>query len=533
MGRWVAKTEFRLATDVGMAVELARPGSASGQAAVQLLAPLAADIIKNDETIIETTREAVADRVAAENLVKGDSTRLLPSEELVSFGPMAPSSGYSWGIVLQAANGRRYVALGVKLNGDVGGRFAGSSGAGNVLATVRDIIYGWWSGPVVETVTGFYATAGLGRAGDSMAIDIDFHGVVSAARIGLNGMVGVDDHNPPSRKTIRDVATGYVRGGIAQLKNHGTETTFRVVSAPGRGRAVDFIGRPEVTVPIGSAVSYGAWIHNRYAQTATTDDLMLLLRNDANWGIRDMRVDWASDGAVTQLGAYKRLLSFAQQPYVTPADGVPTADGHQTVRLAAGYNPTGANRHEVYLLSFDVQTGDVRDIKTGNVLHNIYTSAGYLSDASLTPAIPDVATGTRRLLDARPASAGVNWGVLTVEYPGEVGPDGVITEWEFSDAGVLLTKREWGKTGQHLERYPGGAKFGPDGAVWHVNEAGGTFTLSRNGVPVRKSTTALFRPMPAPTGGPAAVFVNEVKGYNDYLDWFNSILLVLSQEALK
>ncbi len=112
-------------------------------------------------------------------------------------------------------------------------------------------------------------------------------------------------------------------------------------------------------------VSYGSWIHLRAAQTATTDDLWLLMRNDANWGIRDMRVDWAADGAVTQLGNYKRLLSFAQQPYVTPADGVPTADGHQTLRLAAGYNPTGANRHEVYLLTLDCVTGDVKDLKSG------------------------------------------------------------------------------------------------------------------------------------------------------------------------
>lgn len=533
MGDWVEKFRLAIATDTSMSVELAREGSKSSEAAKALIRPVASDVIKSDPTIVETTRAAVAARVAAEKLVKGDSPRVLPDDELVSFGPMAPSSGYVWGITLQTTDGRRYVALGVKLNGDVGGRFAGSSNAGNLIATVRDIIYGWWSGPVIETVTGFYATAGLGRGGDSMAIDIDFHGVVSAARIGLNGMVDADDHNPPSRKTIRDNTTGYVRGGIAQLKNHGTETTCRVVTAPGRGRATDFLGRAEVTVPIGSAVSYGRWIHNRYAQTATTDDLLLLLRNDVNWGIRDMRVDWANDGAVTQLGAYKRLLSFAQQPYVTVADGAPTADGHQTVRLAAGYNPTGANRHEVYLLSLDVQNGDVRDIKTGTVLHNIYTASSYLSDAQLSAVIPDVASGTRRLLDTRAASAGAELGVLTVEYPGDVGPDGMITEWRFNDAGVLQSKREWGKTGQHLERYPGGAKFGPDGAVWHINETGGTFTLSRNGVPVRKSTTPLFRVEPAPVGGPAAAFVNEVKGYNSYLDWFNSILIVLSLEALK
>lgn len=532
MGEWVEKALLATATDVSMAVELGREGSMSGEAAKALIRPVAADVIKNDETILETTREAVLERVAAENLVKGDNPRLLPADELVYFGPMAPSTGYSWAIQMRASSGRVYVAFGVKLNGDLGGRFAGSGLAGNLIATVRDVIYGWWSGPVVEMGTGFYATAGLGRVGDAIAIDVDFHGIVSAARIGLNGTVDPDDHNPPSRKTIRDVTTGYVRGGIAQLKNHGTETTCRIVTAPGRGRAADFLGRPETTVNIGSMVSYGAWTQLRAAQTPTTDDLWLLMRNDANWGIRDVRVDWAADGAITPLGNYKRLLSFAQQPYVTPADGVPTADGHQTLRLAAGYNPTGANRHEVYLLTLDCVTGDVKDLKSGTT-HNIYNSAGYLSDASLTPALPGTGAGTRRLLDTRPASAGVKWGVLTVEYPGEVGPDGVITEYEFNDAGVLQATRTYGKTGQHLERYPGGAKFGPDGAVWHVNEANGTFTLSRNGVPVRRSKTALFRPMPAPAGGPAAVFVDEVKGYNSYLDWFGAQLLVLSLEALK
>ncbi len=90
-----------------------------------------------------------------------------------------------------------------------------------------------------------------------------------------------------------------------------------------------------------------------------------------------------------------------------------------------------------------------------------------------------------------------------------------------------------GQDGAAPRALPGGAKFGPDGAVWHINEAAGTFTLSRNGVPVRRSKTALFRANPAPAGGPAAVFVNEVKGYNSYLDWFGAQLLVLALEALK
>ncbi len=236
MGEWVEKTALAAATDVSMAVELSREGSMSGEAAKALIRPVAADVIKNDETIVETTREAVLERVAEENLVSGDSPRLLPADELVYFGPMARARATRGACSCAPRAGRTYVALGIKLNGDIGGRFAGSSLAGNLIATMRDVIYGWWSGPVVEMGTGFYATAGLGRAGDAIAVDVDFHGVVSAARIGLVGTVDPDDHNPPSRKTIRDVTTGYVRGGIAQLKNHGTETTCRVVTAPARPR---------------------------------------------------------------------------------------------------------------------------------------------------------------------------------------------------------------------------------------------------------------------------------------------------------
>ncbi len=427
---------------------------------------------------------------------------------------------------------RVYVALGIKLNGDIGGRFAGSGLAGNLIATVRDVIYGWWSGPVVEMGTGFYATAGLGRAGDAIAVDVDFHGVVSAARIGLNGTVDPDDHNPPSRKTIRDVTTGYVRGGIAQLKNHGTETTCRIVTAPGRGRAADFLGRPETSVNIGSMVSYGAWTQLRAAQTPTTDDLWLLMRNDANWGIRDMRVDWAADGAVTQLGNYKRLLSFAQQPYVTPADGVPTADGQQTLRLAAGYNPTGANRHEVYLLSLNCVTGDVKDLKSGTTPQHLQLRRLPLR------RVADAGAARHRRRHSptarhAPRLSGRQVGRADGRVPRRGRP-------RRRDHRVRVHRRRRSAGDAHVRQdgaapraLPRGAKFGPDGAVWHVNEANGTFTLSRNGVPVRRLKTALFRPMPAPAGGPAAVFVNEVKGYNSYLDWYGAQLLVLALEALK
>ncbi len=59
MGEWVEKTQLATATDVSMSVELAREGSRSSEAAKALIRPVAADVIKNDETIVETTREAV------------------------------------------------------------------------------------------------------------------------------------------------------------------------------------------------------------------------------------------------------------------------------------------------------------------------------------------------------------------------------------------------------------------------------------------------------------------------------------------
>lgn len=515
---------FDAATDQTMAFALKAPGSQSQTAALELIAPGVAAALADEnisETIANSAAVAVAEKIAAEDIVLGYDGRALPVAPggPTYWGPLPRSSGYVWGIVMSGATGD-YVALGVKLNGDIGGRIAGgaSSSSTNVLWRVLDCIQEWWVGPVVQRHEGWYSTAGIGDQGQIVVVDIDDRTPPIAVQIGT---AEIDDHNAPGRYTIPG------RGSFAQWTWHGNTTHLFLVVAPGSGRAEDFRGRPVQQIEIGSGTSYGQIFHLPYKQTTNTDTFWILLRNGGNWGIAEIVVNW-STGIVTMPTAYKRFISFAAQPYVTSAEGGTNSAGNPVVRLAAGYNPA-ANTHEVYLLELDLVTGIAKDMAS-SVTHDINGSS-YLSDSALTPVLAGTGSGTRRLLGVSPAEAGPGWGLLTIEYAGAVAPSGVITERTYTPGTGLTDSRTLGVAGAHSERYPAGAQYATDGTVWHSNESGGTWTLSHEGTAVHRSTKALMRPMPTPPGGPVDVLVSEVGRYAIYLDWGDTDLLAISKEA--
>ena len=379
----------------------------------------------------------------------------------------------------------------------------------DIVSEVDDAIQEWWIGPVVQAQDGWYSTAALSETGGVLAVDLDDTGASAQTTVAT---APVDDHNVPARFTIPG------RGSILQWTHHGADESFSVVVAPGSGRAETFESRPVQEITVGSKVSYGQLLHIPEAQTADTDTFWVLLRNDLNWGIAQVVVDWAT-GEASYAGKYRRLVTFPDQAYLTSTFD-DTSRG--TVRIAAGYNPA-VGRSDVYLLELDLRTGILTDLMNPSTTHDI-TSSEYLPAEELTPLLGET-DGTRRLLDVRPAPAPP--AVLTVEYPGDVSSDGVYTETA-GDAGSERTTRSFGRTGKHLERYPCGAAYGPEGdTVWHCGESGGSYSLWRDDEKVLDSGAALFRPMPT-TGGPISVLVSRVEKYDDYQSWSGSSLLALS-----
>ncbi len=377
-----------------------------------------------------------------------------------------------------------------------------------VVGEVEDAIQEWWIGPVIQNHGDWYSTAALNESGGVEAIDLDADGSSTRADVAT---VPIDDHNVPARATIPG------RGSLMQWTHHGAEESFSVVVAPGSGRAETFEGRPETRITIGSKVSYGQLLHLSEAQTEQTDTFWVLLRNDLNWGIAELVVDWTSGEAI-YAGKYRRLVSFPEQAYMTSTFD-DTASG--TVRIAAAYNPA-AGRNDIYLLELDLRSGVLTDLMRPTTTHDI-TSSDYLDALSLTSVLED-SSGTRRLLDVRAAPE--DPAVLTVEYPGDVSGDGIYTETAI-DAGGAKSARTFGKTGRHLDRYPCGAAFGSEGSVWHCGESGGSWSLSRDDEKVLDSTAPLFRPMPT-TGGAISTLVGRVTQYTDYMNWSGSSLLALA-----
>ena len=456
-----------------------------------------------------------------EEVVQSGDGRALPTEPhgTTYWGPLPRSTGYLWGVVASSPSAGDYVALGVKLNGDIGGRVAGQevSDTAGVFARVRNAVQEWWISPVVERQEGWYATGGIGNGGEVLAIDIDDHTPPVAVQVGI---AGVDDHNAPARVTIPG------RGSLIQWTHHSGTPMLYVVVAPGNGRAETFRGRPRQSLNIGGATSYGQWFLQAHKRTSTTDTFWVLVRNSpTHWGVAEVAINWSTGDAA--LVKFMPFVEFTAQPYMVSREAGTNSAGNPCLRIAVGYNPSAA-RHEVYLVELDLVTGIAKDMAQPSVTHQLAAGGSYLQDTSLTPAIPDT-SGTRRLLGIRPREAGEEWGILTVEYTSPtVNPAGVITETLWTSAGVGA-KRTFGSVGAHRAQYPAGAQYAPDGTVWHSNEAGGTWVLSHEGEVVHRSTKALMRPMPT-SGGPVACLVSENGIYVNYQNWGDTDLLAISKE---
>lgn len=514
--------EADAATDMTMDAIVRNQSSRSRASIMALVKPAVSEALADadvTEVVAEAAAIAVTDVLLEEDVVIGSDGRALPTGANGStyWGPLPRSTGYLWGVIVSRPSGD-YVALGVKLNGDIGGRLAGqeSSDTTSVFARIRNAVQEWWISPVVERQEGWYATGGIGNGGEILAIDIDDHTPPVAVQVGI---AGVDDHNAPARVTIPG------RGSLIQWTHHSGTPMLYVVVAPGNGRAENFRGRDRQSINIGGATSYGQWFLQAHKRTSATDTFWVLVRNaPQSWGIAEIAVNWSSGNAA--LVRFMPFVQFSAQPYMVAREGGTNAAGNSCIRIAVGYNPSAA-RHEVYLIEVDLVTGIATDMARPSVTHQLTAGGSYMQDSALRAALPDT-TGTRRLLGIRPHDAGSEVGLLTVEYSGDVAPSGVITETLWTSEGVQDT-RTFGSVGAHRAQYPAGAQYALDGTVWHSNEAGGTWALSHEGEVVHRSTKALLRPMPT-SGGPVACLVSENGIYVDYTNWADTDLLAITKE---
>ncbi|WP_144834124.1 hypothetical protein [Microbacterium sp. BH-3-3-3] len=521
--RWLPKARLEFATDASMAAELSRDDSAASIAVDERVRPVAIEVVAEAPTVVAAAATRVDAELAARDLVQGGDPRILPTDKLIYQGPLPSSTGYLWGIVV-VRGGRKYVAAGVKLNGDLVGRTTGSSSSGSsglALNVVPDCIQEWWVGPVTQRFLGWTATAGLGSGGQVLAIDFNDRSAPTVMQVGT---ATVDDHNVPARYTIPG------RGSILQWTHHGADSLLRFVVAPGTGRADTFVNRPVQTIAAGGAVSYGWLLHIATAQTSTTDTFWDFVRTGLTWSIVEVVVNW-STGTITRPNPPKPIVTFTEQPYLTIAPAVYVDGVLRKVRIAAGYNPA-ASRDDVFLFELDLSTGDMNDKRNPSVVWNV-NSGTALQASALTAVLPDKNPGTRRLLGVSGIGGGEAWKILTVEYAGAVGADGVYREHTFNVTTMAVTTRDLGTTGKHLERYPAGAAFAEDGSVWTIRESNNTYTLANEGVAVRRSTNPMFRAMAVPPGGPIDVLVAEVAGnYTDYLNWSGVNLIGVKKVAL-
>lgn len=524
---WLPKARLEFATDASMASELAREDSDASKAVVERIRPVAAGIISEDPTLVAAAAARIDDEIETRDLLQGGDPRALPTGTAF-FTPLPPSTGYL-GAWMVERDRRQFVAMGLRLDGTLRGKFdAGPAGVATNI--VPDCIPEWWIGPPPQRFLGWTATAGLGSEGQVLAVDYNDRTGPVAVQVAT---VTADDHNVPGRFTIPG------RGSLMQWTLHGATHSIYLCAAPGSGRAETFTGRPTVAINVGGPASYGQIWHLAHLQTSTTDTFWVLLRNDLNWGVQEVVVDW-STGAVTASGAFKKMVSFADQPYMHSVPVAFDASGNATkFGIILGYNPT-ASRDEVFLLEIDVTTGILHDKANPAVTHNI-NSGSYLAHTALRAVLPDKPTGTRRVFGLY--VDGVIWKLLTGEYAGAVAPTGTYEETSFNvSTGVITGSRTIGVMGAHLERYPAGAQFAPDGTVWSIRESGNVYTLYNEGTAVLLSADPLFRILPVyPAPGIPAlipgkqidVFVGRVYGeYTDYLDWDAVALVGVKKEVL-
>lgn len=477
-------------------------------------------------TVEAAAATAVNGKLATADVLVGGDRRALPGGPggVTGWYDMPESSGYTYAYVVYEQRDW-YILGGFTLDGYWKARTKGDAAGGSLSqTTVRDAIPEWWVGkPQLngDTVT----TGALGAKGAQLAIDFNERTGPTATQV---AMVPVDDHNVGYPCVVPG------RGVIQPYTHHGVDNLLRVVGAGGSGLGSTLRGKQEYTFTMGGAASYAQPWNLAHRRSGNTDTFFIPSRVALRWSAREIVADWSTDVLSANPGML-HMLEFPEQGYIDTFPVAFDAFGNVTkIGIIAGYNPS-ASRDDVYLLELDLTTYIMHDKANPQVTINI-TSGTPLQVTALTPVLSNKTTGTRRVFGMWTSPGSQTWKLLTCEYTGEVGatgdPTGVLTEHSFNVSTFTLTgTRTFGAAGRHLERYPGGACFGADGKVWHVNEANNVYTLSQEGVAVRKSTRALFRPTACPAGAPWDILIADVGSYVSYLNWSDTNLLAIKKGA--
>lgn len=482
-------------------------------------------------TVVAAAAAQVAAQLAAADVVLGKDKRVIPAEAKVGWYLMPESSGYM--ITLQAITQRdAWILAGITLDGSW--KFRGADGAGSAGAVSRmvvpDAIPEWWVGLPQWHLDTIY-TGALGRKGEVLAVDFNARTGPIVVQVAT---APVDDHNVPGRATVPG------RGTFLAYTHHGLEgdNLLRVVVGGGSGRADCLTGKPVTSFNMGGAASYGAPVNLAHARTPTTDTFWTFVRVALKWCIRENIADWPTS-TVTATAGIKQLIEFPDQAYMHAVVAATDELGNPTkLGIIAGFNPA-VPKSAVYVLELDLKTGKMHDKMNPLVTQDINASSPLLSSA-LTAVLPDKQTGTRRTLGLYCDNGGKMWKLLTIEYAGAVGADGIITEWTLNVDTMQLvgTPRTFGTAGRHFERYPGGAQFDRNGKVWHINESGNIYTIAQEGVAVRKSSKGMLRVLPVmpivkqSAEPPVDVLTGDVSGsYTDYKAWSDVNLLAIKKGA--
>lgn len=491
------------------------------------------DTISNLPAVELSAAAAVARKLSEFDIPTGTDKRLLPGGPNGDTGwyQMPQSSGFYYAFIVVEPRDW-WILGGFTLDGSWEARGKGDTGAatGSVSRmSIPDAIPEWWVGLPQWYLDTIYATA-LGRKGEVLAADFNARSGPVVAQVAT---APVDDHNVPGRSTIPG------RGTFLAYTHHGLngDNLLRAVAGGGSGRADCLTGKTVTSFPMGGAASYAQPWNLAHARTATTDTFWTFVRVALKWCIRENVADWPTS-TVTATGGIRQLVEFPDQAYLHTSVAATDDLGNPTkVGIIAGFNPA-VTKSAVYVLELDLKTGKMHDKMKPTVTQDI-SAANPLQSSALTAVLPDKASGTRRVLGLYCGGGGKLWKLLTIEYAGAVGPDGVITEWTLDvDAMQLVgNPRTFGATGRHLERYPSGAQFDRDGKVWHINESGNVYTLSLEGVAVRKATRAMLRVMPVmpilkqTAEPPIDTLTGDIGSYTDYTAWSDVNLLAIKKGA--
>lgn len=471
---------------------------------------------------------AVAGKLAEADVIVGTDKRVLPLFTKTGWYAMPESTGYIVAFVVVEQRDW-WILGGFTLEGTWSVARGGDSAASTAITTtlVRDAIPEWWVGLPQWHLDTIY-TGALGRKGEVLAVDFNARSGPSVVQVAT---APADDHNVPGRCTVPG------RGSLLAYTHHGVDSQLRVVIAGGSGRADTFTGKTVSSFNMGGAASYSQNWNLAHARTATTDLFWVFVRVALKWCVREILADWPTSTATAQ-GGIKQLVEFPDQAYMHTSVAAVDANGNPTkVGIIAGYNPAVA-RSAVYVLELDLKTGIMHDKMKPTVTQDI-SAANPLQSTALTPVLGDKASGTRRVLGLYCGGGGTIWSLLTVEYSGAVGADGVYTKTRFDVSNMqVLDTVTYGAAGRHFERYPAGAQFDRDGKVWHINESGNVYTLSHEGVAVRKGSKGMFRTMPVmpiinQAGEPPVdLLTGDVNGsYTDYFTWLDVNLLAIKKGA--